>query len=97
MQYGKRVRGRKQYGGASTHIPMKVNPVGMIPLIFAQAIIAFPALLVNLFPDGPLRQSITATFGQQTGFIYWLTYLRAGGRLHFHLLGHHGRQPGPGG
>ncbi len=74
VQYGKRVRGRKQYGGASTHIPMKVNPVGMIPLIFAQAIIAFPALLVNLFPDGPVRQSITATFGQQSGFIYWATY-----------------------
>jgi preprotein translocase subunit SecY len=74
VQYGKRVRGRKQYGGASTHIPMKVNPVGMIPLIFAQAIIAFPALLVNLFPDGPLRQSITQTFGQQTGVAYWLTY-----------------------
>ncbi len=74
VQYGKRVRGRKQYGGASTHIPMKVNPVGMIPLIFAQAIIAFPALLVNLFPDGPVRQSITATFGSQTGFVYWLTY-----------------------
>jgi preprotein translocase subunit SecY len=74
VQYGKRVRGRKQYGGASTHIPMKVNPVGMIPLIFAQAFIAFPALLVNLFPDGPVRQSITQTFGQQTGFVYWLTY-----------------------
>ncbi len=74
VQYGKRVRGRKQYGGASTHIPMKVNPVGMIPLIFAQAVIAFPALLVNLFPDGPLRQSITTTFGSQSGLIYWLTY-----------------------
>ena len=74
VQYGKRVRGRKQYGGASTHIPLKVNPVGMIPLIFAQAVIAFPALLVNLFPDGPLRQSITATFGSQSGLIYWLTY-----------------------
>lgn len=74
VQYGKRVRGRKQYGGASTHIPMKVNPVGMIPLIFAQAVIAFPALLVNLFPDGPLRQSITSTFGSQSGVIYWLTY-----------------------
>lgn len=74
VQYGKRVRGRKQYGGASTHIPLKVNPVGMIPLIFAQAVIAFPALLVNLFPDGPLRQSITTTFGSQSGLIYWLTY-----------------------
>ncbi len=74
VQYGKRVRGRKQYGGASTHIPLKVNPVGMIPLIFAQAVIAFPALLVNLFPDGPIRTSITQTFGQQTGLFYWLTY-----------------------
>ncbi|HLV37103.1 MAG TPA: preprotein translocase subunit SecY, partial [Spirillospora sp.] len=42
VQYGKRVRGRKQYGGASTHIPLRVNPVGMIPLIFAQSIITFP-------------------------------------------------------
>ncbi len=74
VQYGKRVRGRKQYGGASTHIPLKVNPVGMIPLIFAQAVIAFPALLVNLFPDGPVRQSINQTFGQQQGLGYWLTF-----------------------
>jgi len=36
VQYGKRVRGRKQYGGGSTHIPLKVNAVGMIPLIFAR-------------------------------------------------------------
>jgi len=74
VQYGKRVRGRKQYGGASTHIPLKVNPVGMIPLIFAQSIITFPALIVSLFPDGPVRQSITNTFGQQQGLAYWLTF-----------------------
>lgn len=74
VQYGKRVRGRKQFGGTSTHIPLKVNPVGMIPLIFAQSIITFPALLVNLFPEGPLRTSITQTFGQQQGLVYWLTF-----------------------
>jgi preprotein translocase subunit SecY len=74
VQYGKRVRGRKQYGGAATHVPLKVNPVGMIPLIFAQSIITFPALLVNLFPDGPLRQSINASFGQQQGLLYWGTF-----------------------
>lgn len=74
VQYGKRVRGRKQYGGASTHIPLKVNPVGMIPLIFAQSFITFPALLVNLFPPGPVGQSITQTFGQQQGLAYWLTF-----------------------
>ncbi len=74
VQYGKRVRGRKQYGGASTHIPLKVNSVGMIPLIFAQSIITFPALIVNLFPDGPVRQSVTNTFGNQQGGAYWLTF-----------------------
>ena len=71
VQYGKRVRGRKQYGGASTHIPLRVNPVGMIPLIFAQSIITFPAILVNLFPDGPVGQSINNTFGNQQGLWYW--------------------------
>ncbi len=74
VQYGKRVRGRKQYGGASTHIPLKVNPVGMIPLIFAQSIITFPALIANLFPDGPLKNSINETFGSQSGLLYWGMY-----------------------
>jgi preprotein translocase subunit SecY len=74
VQYGKRVRGRRQYGGASTHIPLKVNPVGMIPLIFAQSIITFPALLVNLFPDGPVKTSINDSFGTQSGLLYWLTF-----------------------
>lgn len=71
VQYGKRVRGRKQYGGASTHVPLRVNPVGMIPLIFAQSIITFPAILVNLFPEGPVGQSINQTFGNQQGLWYW--------------------------
>jgi preprotein translocase subunit SecY len=74
VQYGKRVRGRKQYGGASTHIPLRVNSVGMIPLIFAQSIITFPALIVSLFPDGPLKTGITNTFGQQQGMAYWLSF-----------------------
>jgi preprotein translocase subunit SecY len=74
VQYGKRVRGRKQYGGTATHVPLKVNPVGMIPLIFAQSIITFPALIVNLFPDGPVRQSINNSFGQQQGLLYWGTF-----------------------
>jgi preprotein translocase subunit SecY len=71
VQYGKRVRGRKQYGGASTHVPLRVNPVGMIPLIFSQSIITFPAIIVNLFPPGPVSETITQTFGQQQGLWYW--------------------------
>ena len=74
VQYGKRVRGRKQYGGASTHIPLRVNPVGMIPLIFSQSIITFPAIVVNLFPPGPVGDSINQTFGQQQGLGYWGTF-----------------------
>ena len=49
VQYGKRVRGIKQYGGGSTHIPLRVNTAGMIPLIFAQAIITFPAMIAQFF------------------------------------------------
>jgi len=74
VQYGKRVRGRKQYGGASSHIPLRVNPVGMIPLIFSQAIIALPAVIVNFFPQSDLTASITNTFGNQSGLIYWVSF-----------------------
>lgn len=74
VQYGKRVRGRKQYGGTNTHIPLRVNPVGMIPLIFAQSIITFPAIIVSLFPEGDFGRSITETFGNQQGAVYWISF-----------------------
>lgn len=74
VQYGKRVRGRKQYGGAATHIPMRVNPVGMIPLIFSQAIITMPAVIAGFFPQGEFGQSIQTVFGNQSGFAYWATF-----------------------
>jgi preprotein translocase subunit SecY len=53
VQYGKRVRGMKTYGGGSTHIPLRVNTVGMIPLIFAQAILTFPAIIAQFFINNP--------------------------------------------
>ncbi len=74
VQYGKRVRGSKQYGGARTHIPMKVNPVGMIPLIFAQAIITLPAVVVSFFPEGDFGNSIRTAFGNQQGLFYWASF-----------------------
>ncbi|HMQ50680.1 MAG TPA: preprotein translocase subunit SecY [Anaerolineae bacterium] len=49
VQYGKRVRGTKVYGGQSSHIPMKVNSAGMIPLIFAQSIMIFPSAVAASF------------------------------------------------
>jgi len=51
VQYAKRVVGRRQYGGSSTHIPLKVNTGGVIPVIFASSILAFPATLATMFPD----------------------------------------------
>ncbi len=47
VQYAKRVRGNRVYGGQSSHIPLKVNMAGMIPLIFAQSIIIFPGTLAS--------------------------------------------------
>ena len=49
VQYSKRVVGRKMYGGQSTHLPMKVNMSGVMPIIFAQSIATLPGTLVQLF------------------------------------------------
>lgn len=48
VQYAKQVKGRKMYGGQSTHIPIKVNSSGVMPLIFAFSILSFPDLIINL-------------------------------------------------
>ena len=50
VQYAKRMVGRKMYGGQSTHIPMKVNSTGVMPLIFAISIIQFPGLIAQFWP-----------------------------------------------
>jgi preprotein translocase subunit SecY len=57
VQYAKRVVGRRMYGGSSTHIPLKVNTGGVIPVIFASSILAFPATLATMFSaDSWMRQ-----------------------------------------
>jgi preprotein translocase subunit SecY len=53
VQYAKRVVGRRMYGGASTHIPLKVNTGGVIPVIFASSILAFPATIAQMFANDP--------------------------------------------
>ncbi|MGE0446027.1 MAG: preprotein translocase subunit SecY [Vicinamibacterales bacterium] len=58
VQYAKRVVGRRQYGGASTHIPLKVNTGGVIPVIFASSILAFPATIATMYQGSPWAQSI---------------------------------------
>jgi len=58
VQYAKRVVGRRMYGGSSTHIPLKVNTGGVIPVIFASSILAFPATIAGVFPQGSWGQAI---------------------------------------
>jgi preprotein translocase subunit SecY len=58
VQYAKRVVGRRQYGGASTHIPLKVNTGGVIPVIFASSILAFPATIAMMFESGTWGRAV---------------------------------------
>jgi preprotein translocase subunit SecY len=58
VQYAKRVVGRRQYGGSSTHIPLKVNTGGVIPVIFASSILAFPATMATMFQTGSWGRAI---------------------------------------
>ena len=51
IQYPKQIRGRKVYGGQSTHMPLKINISGVIPPIFASSIIVFPATIAQFFPN----------------------------------------------
>ncbi len=65
VQYAKQVRGNKVYGGQSSFLPLKVNYAGVMPIIFAQAILLFPSVFINLlFPHsqfaGSLAQSLSA-------------------------------------
>ena len=62
VQYPKRVVGRKMVGGQSTHIPLRVNTAGVIPIIFAQSIIVFPGTLAGFFPDVPILEFISNLF-----------------------------------
>ena len=55
VQYAKRVVGRKMYGGQSTHIPMKLNSTGVMPLIFGFAILQFPATIFAFFPSSGIN------------------------------------------
>jgi preprotein translocase subunit SecY len=62
VQYAKRGVGRKVYGGQSTHLPIKVNSAGVIPVIFAMSIMMFPGTIASWFPDNGFAQWVTRVF-----------------------------------
>ncbi len=63
VQYAKRVVGRRMYGGQATHLPLKINTGGVIPVIFAASIVAFPSTLGMVF-EGETMQKIIQQLGQ---------------------------------
>jgi len=72
IQYAKRVIGRKIYGGQSTYIPLRVNQAGVIPIIFAQSIILFPATIAGIIPNQAI-QNIATLLTRQT-IVYNLVF-----------------------
>jgi len=73
VQYAKRVVGRRVYGGQSTHIPLRVNQAGVIPVIFASSILMFPQQLVQWFSSGNISAWYTTYFEWGT-FLHTIIY-----------------------
>ncbi|HVN72679.1 MAG TPA: preprotein translocase subunit SecY, partial [Desulfomonilia bacterium] len=76
IQYPKQIRGRKVYGGQSTHLPLKINISGVIPPIFASSIIVFPATIAQFFPDVGFMKHVAAALHPR-GIAYNLIYILA--------------------
>ncbi|NTV04499.1 preprotein translocase subunit SecY [bacterium] len=73
VQYAKKIVGRRVYGGANTHIPLRVNTAGVIPIIFAQSIIMFPGTLSSFFGDNAFVNTLTTIFSPGHA-VYYLSY-----------------------
>jgi len=79
IQYAKRVVGRKVYGGQTQYMPLKVNYAGVMPIIFAQAILMFPSTIITMaFPGSPTAQYIAHWLSDG-----WPHYALSGGMIFF--------------
>lgn len=73
VQYAKRVVGRKVYGGVTQYIPLRVNTAGVMPIIFAQAIMFIPNTVLSFFPNNEFLQSIANLFHYES-VVYSIIY-----------------------
>ncbi len=73
VQYAKRVVGRKVYGGQTTHIPLRINSAGVMPIIFAQAIMFIPSTLGTAFRESVFVQGLMSFFSIDHP-IYWIIF-----------------------
>ncbi len=79
IQYAKRVVGRKVYGGQTQYMPLKINYAGVMPIIFAQAILLFPSTIINMaFPQNRTAQEIANLLA-----VGWLHYVLYGVMIFF--------------
>lgn len=79
ISYAKRVVGRKVYSGQTQYMPLKVNYAGVMPIIFAQAILLFPSTIVSMmFPDSPAMRNFAEMLA-----VGWLHYLVYGSMIFF--------------
>jgi preprotein translocase subunit SecY len=85
VQISKQIRGNRVYGGGTTHIPLKVNSAGMIPLIFASSMLILPWTISSYFVNstvsifgittvGDIATAVYNTFNAGTSPVYWLLY-----------------------
>jgi preprotein translocase subunit SecY len=72
VQYAKKIVGSKQYGGVRQYIPLKVNAAGVMPIIFAQAIMFIPATIGSFFPDA--QGAFLTSLSNYTSFAYNITF-----------------------
>mgnify|MGYP001169621593 CR=1 FL=1 len=73
VQYAKRVVGRRVMGGQSTHIPLRINTAGVIPIIFAQSIMFLPGTITQMFPDSSFLQSVGGFLSPES-IVYWASF-----------------------
>jgi preprotein translocase subunit SecY len=74
VQYAKRVIGRKVYGGVTQYIPLRVNTAGVMPIIFAQAIMFIPQIIFQFFPDSEFIATLSSDWFSYSSWTYSFIY-----------------------
>ena len=69
VHYAKRVVGRRVYGGQTTHIPLRINTAGVIPIIFAQSIMFLPGTVTQMFPGSQVMEAVGGFFSTESLFL----------------------------
>ncbi len=75
VQYAKQIKGRKMYGGQSTHIPIRINSTGVMPIIFSMSLLSFPQLLMSIFWP---KSSFYITYSNWLGAGSWIYIVLVG-------------------